>query len=691
MSKVRFSIAAFLWVCSVLPVSSAVGSDDLWTRVQPILVRQCWKCHGKEKQEGDLRLDQSSEDSADLSSVIRPGEPDASELLKRITATDDTRMPPMGAPLSTAEIELFRGWILAGAAGSDSSNGTHWAFVPIRRHTGGAAVGNTGQIDEFVVGKLRDHGHRPAPAAQREQLVRRLSLDLLGLPPRAEDLRNADGRPGWYSQLVDKYLSDPAFGERWGRHLLDVARYSNSSGYEADTPRQIWAYRDWVINSINRNDPFDQFVIEQLAGDLMPTPTVDQRIATGFASNGMLDPGLRWESIMDQVDLVGAGLLGLTVGCARCHDHKTDPLSQEEFYQLFAFFNEANSAPFEFEREGEKLQSLSLQSAPQPTHVFVRGDPTQPGQQVATGTPKFLPPLTPRNPSAADRLDLAKWLFLEDHPLTSRVTVNRIWQRLFGRGLVAAENDFGRQSPPPTHPELLDYLAQRFIETGWDRKRLIREIVRSSTYRQDSLRREDPDAPENELLGRQLRVRLEAEIVRDIALSVSGLLSREFGGPSVFPHQADGVLDFRATPAKWEPSPGNGRYRRGLYTWNWRLTPHPHTLLFDGPDGTKSCTCRNRTIVPTQALTRLNDPMYFEAATALRDRLARHSDLQLHIESKQRVRQLYLWTLSRIPSESEEKVLLELLAAEEFSGHPDRAWLAVCRVLLNLDELIVRP
>jgi len=610
----------------------------------------------------------------------------------------------------------------------------HWAFQPVRRHAVPEGPGRT-VIDRFVRDRLASRrlaSSRPAPDTVQ---VRRVTLDLIGLLPTAESVESylEDRRPDRWERLVDRLLASPHFGERWGRHWLDLARYADSSGYEADTPRQIWPYRDWVIDAWNADMPFERFVTEQLAGDLLPGDGVSQKIATGFQCNVIYDRGVRYEAIVDQVQTVGSVFLGLTLGCAQCHSHKTDPVSHEEFYRLYAFFNETTMERLPLPgfdpgyRDGLVVAkdpkkdpkkdrpsgpaTLVLKLAPQPTHIFEQGDPAQPGQKVATGFPAFLPVGDVRGPAAPppSRIDLARWILSDQNPLSDRVTVNRVWQRLFGRGLVETENDFGMQTPPPLHPELLDHLALEFREHRRRFKPLIRLIVLSATYRQSSRVRADLSAVDagNRLLGRQRRLRLEAEVIRDISLQAGGILSTKMKGPSVFPDQSAGVLDARATAATWTPSSGEDRWRRGMYTWHWRLTPHPLKPLFDAPEGVTSCTRRDRSNVPVQALALLNDGSFYTAARGLGGWGWKRGQ-----ENSERVDALFSRCLSRCPSQIEQAVLLNLLAdqrrtlvgdvpacrailgidaAAAGNGLVDRAaWVLVARAVLNLDEFFTR-
>ena len=744
-------------MCDEAVHEKAGGRIGYTQHIRPIFVSRCLRCHGSENQEADLRLDIRVPHRA-----VVPGDADQSELIRRVISTDaEERMPPEGRPLSDEEVALLRRWIDEGAAGQPERApvaSDHWAFQPIDQPAI-PAVKNTAwpqnSIDHFVLARLEHDGITPSPEAAPETLIRRLSLDLLGLPPAWTDVASfvADDDPNVYKHLVDQLLVSPHYGERWARHWLDLARYADSSGYEMDRPREIWRYRDWVIDALNRDMPFDKFVVEQLAGDLIPNASVEQQIATGFHCNAMLDPGVRWESVIDRVNTTGSVLLGLTLECGQCHDHKTDPLTQREYYELYAFFNEAAIHPLDLgspdqiarrdsiQAEIDQLEeqlgkntssdeaaersdleaaitklkeqlpkiptSLVMKTAPQPTHIFVRGDHAQPGEQVTPAVPAFLHSL-PESESY-DRMDLADWIVNEQNPLTARVTVNRVWQRYFGRGLVDTVTDFGMQTPPPTHPELLDWLASEFISNGWSLKHLHRLIVTSATYRQSSASRPDLALvdPRNLRLARQRRLRLEAEIIRDVSLSVSGLQKHRIGGPSVFPYQPDGILNNRATPATWTISAGEDRYRRGLYTWVWRLTPHPMLPLFDAPDLVTACARRDRSNVPVQALTLLNDPAFVECARALATRILKEDAPS----DDQRLVSLFRHCLSRNPQTDEldiaRKSLAEQVAAFEnrpedvaqvvgsaalpsVLPHRQAAWIAVCRVILNLDETITR-
>jgi hypothetical protein len=727
-------------------------------------------------------------------------------------------MPYKKTPLPDAQIETLARWIDEGAkapADEAPESVKHWAFVaPVRAPV--PEVKQSGwprnDIDRFILARLEQKKIKPSPPADRVTLIRRVSLDLIGLPPtpaEADAFVN-DQRADAYEQLVDRLLASPHYGERWARHWLDVARYADSNGYSIDAPRAIWKYRDWVIDALNRDLPYDQFVIEQLAGDLLPDATQEQKIATGFHRNtqinqeGGIDPEqFRIESVLDRVNTTGTAFLGLTVGCAQCHDHKFDPISQREYYQLFAFLNNqdepdldtatpeefakreayraktktieagldryadsivpkqaaweaslteeqraklkdevqtallllpaqrneeqtknAHAAFLEYDAGYKQLQkqldkfkkdeprittTMVLQERMQPreSYVFIKGDFTRKGDPVTPAVLHVLQPMPPTEQPT--RLDLARWIVAPQNPLTARVMINRVWQQYFGRGLVETENDFGTQGSPPSHPELLDWLAAELIAQKWSLKAMHRLIVTSAVYRQSSHVRPDlanVDA-NNKMLARQTRLRLDGEIVRDVSLSASGLLNPKIGGPSVFPPQPDGVMTLGQSKREWMASQGEDRNRRGMYTFFWRATPHPALMVFDSPDGMSACTRRPRSNTPLQALTLLNSQAFVEFSQALAARVLKDEAGS----DRKRIERAFRFCLSRKPVPAERQRLRDLLNKElaAFRKTPDEAaavvsrkrdsksdlaqlaaWTAVSRVLLNLDETITR-
>lgn len=606
----------------------------------------------------------------------------------------------------------------------------HWSFIKPHtppRPAPSAGAGNP--IDDFIAARLEAEGLSPAQQADRTTLIRRLFLDLIGLPPTPEEIDEflADAEPDAAERLIDRLLASPHFGEKWAVRWLDLARYADTNGFEFDAVRTMWLYRDWVIDALNRDMPFDQFTVEQLAGDLLPDATDSQHVATGFLRNSPVATDTvthRYDMLVDRVNTLGATWLGLTFGCAQCHDHKFDPLTQREYYQLYAILNnavdEVSGASYagsvitaRSPLNGESATTLVLEERTQPvaTYLKIRGSATDDGEQVEPGFPGFLHP--PRC-GERDRLALACWLIDEDNPLTARVAVNRLWDALFGAGLVRTSDDFGTRGEPPSHPELLDWLAIEFQQTGWSSKRMIRRLASSATYRRSShvspelLERD----PQNQWLARGGRFRVEAELIRDIALAAAGRLSSSLGGPSVFPWQPAGTsenVEFAAFP--WIVSPGEHRYRRGLYTHWKRRTLYPSFAMFDAPNRTSTCTRRDRTTNPLQALVSLNDPVFFEAAVHLGGRMLDETDGS---PAAAIVRGFRL-CVGRPPTEP-ERALLQNLYAEEHNrlchdeaaavalvGGPNvRArfprrnlaeWAAcavVANVLLSLDETMTR-
>jgi mono/diheme cytochrome c family protein len=717
--------------------------------IQPLFTRSCVECHGPAKQRVGLRLDSPAgvREGGNSGPVIVPEKSVESRLIHALTGTNDLKlMPPKEPRLSKAELARVAAWIDQGAKfPADKvpvAKTTHWSFRPVRAPAPPAVRQSEwprNPIDAFVLARLEKEKIVPSPAADKVTLLRRVSLDLTGLPPTSEEVDDflKDSSADAYERVVERLLRSPRFGERWGRHWLDLARYADSNGYSIDSPRTIWPYRDWVINAINRDLPFDRFTIEQLAGDLLPGATTDQKVATGFHRNtqineeGGIDPEqFRVESVVDRVNTTGAVWLGLTVGCCQCHNHKFDSLSQKEYYQFFAFFNNQDEPtlplgppppkadpPPKGKKGPQGLTTMVLEerATPRETHVHIGGDFTRRGVKVTPGTPSVLPP-PPAKRQAADRLDLAKWLVSADNPLTARVSVNRVWGVYFGTGIVETENDFGTQGTPPSHPELLDWLAAEFMRRDWSLKELHRLIVTSATYRQSSDARSDLETidPRNRLLARQVRLRLEAESVRDVCLAAGGLLDHRVGGPSVFPPQPEGVFRFTQVNRTWAPSEGPDRYRRGMYTYFWRAAPHPALLSFDAPDAGTTCTRRNRSNTPLQALTLLNDAGFTEYAAGLAARILRDGAAT---ESEQ-VDRAFRLALGRAPTDAEQDRLTAFLSKQRahYAAHSEEvpplldgagpagkalakqdgpavdkaALVLLARVVLNLDECITR-
>ncbi|MBL8867162.1 MAG: DUF1553 domain-containing protein [Planctomycetia bacterium] len=723
MFDLRLGIVFVLLLSSNL-VAAEPDAVDFSRDIRPILSNHCFKCHGPATQKAKLRLD--LRDAAMKNDAIVPGKPLDSEIIARIVAKDDSRMPPpeVGEGLKPEQIEKLKKWIASGAEYTP-----HWAFVPPVRQD--PPANGLGAIDHYIRQRLDRMKLAPSPEADRPTLIRRVSLDLTGLLPSPAEVDDfvRDPAPDAYEKLVDRLLASPHYGERQARHWLDLARYADSNGYTIDGARIIWPWRDWVVKALNADMPFSQFTIEQLAGDLLPNPTLEQRIATGFHRNtsfneegGTDAEQFRVERIVDRTNTTAAVWLGLTMGCAQCHDHKYDPVSQKDYFRLYAYFNNCDEPTVtiggspDLEKKIAELQAkiaqlqkvgdqpgvdktkaeikkvqgkipsslvLKERAKPRESYVQIRGDFLRKGDVVSPGTPSALP-----SEKGQTRLDLAKWLVSRRNPLTARVVVNRYWQQFFGRGLVETENDFGMQGSLPTHPELLDWLAVEFMEpkagTPWSSKRLHKLIVMSGTYRQASHGRKDTDVrdPRNLYLSRQSRLRLEAEGIRDAALTASGLLSRKIGGAPVYPPQPTEVFSFTQSKHPWPESKGEDRYRRGLYTYIWRQSQHPLLTTFDGADAQTACTKRNRSNTPLQALHLANDPAFVEFAEGLGKRIVKEGPA----DDAGRVRAAYRICFGREPNDAErERVLQYAMSLPE----SDR-WNAVGRVLLNLDEFITR-
>ncbi|HAB15132.1 MAG TPA: DUF1549 and DUF1553 domain-containing protein [Verrucomicrobiota bacterium] len=604
--------------------------------------------------------------------------------------------------------------LLAGAwcrASEPSAAAEHWAFrspqaqmVPTVKQSSWVRS----PVDAFVLAKLERERVAPSAEADRPTLLRRLCLDLIGVPPTPEevDAFMADSTPDAYAKHVEQLLASPHFGERWGRHWLDLARYADTSGYQIDRERPwAWVYRDWVIRSFNRDQPFDQFTVEQLAGDLLPNATSDQRVASGFHrltlsnhEDGVDAAEFAVKAKVDRVATTGLVWLGLTLGCAECHSHKYDPVSQREFYQMYAFFDGAEECEVDVEPGVKAYSFRERPKAPQ-TFVHVRGDFLRTGEEVR---PAFLSAvshdalkLTEANEaqslqsnSASDqrptRLDLAQWLVSAENPLTARVAVNQLWLHLFGRGLVATTEDFGVRGEPPSHPKLLDWLAREFVASGWSRKHVLRLILNSSTYRQASFARPElaERDPQNRWLARQNRIRLEAEILRDSALEVSGTLESSVGGRSFRPPMPADVKWLGTAGAwSWTDDSGPVLQRRSLYIFSQRTVAHPLLPTFDQANPNEACTRRDRSNNALQALTLLNNATFADAAWALADRVVR----ECRSDTSEQIQWAFRLCFGRVPLAAEQ-TRLEKLFANVHTRSPSEALFVVAQTLLNLDE-----
>jgi hypothetical protein len=715
--------------------SAAVDFD---THIRPVLAGTCLRCHGGVRELGDLHLGdlhlgEASRALAPAKSgrrAIVPGDPKASELLRRIADGGPDRMPPDGEPLTPAQVEAFRRWIRAGAPVTPL-----WSHRPI---DSGTLVGEEPaespsswprrELDRLVLAGLRRAGLAPAPDAERSTLLRRASLDIIGLPPTVAELDAflGDSAPDAYERMIDRLLASPHFGERWARPWLDLARYADTQGYEKDERRTIWAYRDWVITALNADMPYDRFLTLQMAGDLLPDASDDDRLATAFHRNtltntegGTDDEEFRMAAVFDRVTVTTNALMGITLQCAQCHGHPYDAYSQEEYYRFVAFFNQTEDAdrgdetpiltlrsPGYRERSEETTTVPVLRELPADrqriTHFLDRGSLRSPKHAVTPGTPAVLPPMPEGAP--ANRLGLAAWMTAPEHPLTDRVAVNRVWETLFGRGIVETVEDFGTQGSRPDDAALLDHLVLRFRAEGRSLKALIREIATSATYRQsaiasDAARRVDPD---NRLWSRAPRYRLEAEAVRDSALAVSGLLSRRLYGPSVMPPQPAGIWAVVYSGDQWTESVGEDRYRRAIYTFWRRSSPYPSLIAFDAPSREVCSPRRGRSNSPLAALVTMNDPAFVEAARALATTALAAAEGD---DSPTIAGRLLRMALLRDPLAAETERLVALVAEEEarFIADPESAnrlvgaadprlaaWTVVASVILNLDEFLSR-
>jgi len=700
--------------------------------VLPILASKCYACHGVDERQrkAKLRLDVKEVAFAERDGVraIVPGKPGESALVSRIfSAEKDEVMPPpgKGRALSDVEKTILRRWVAEGAVYRE-----HWAFSkPSRPEVPKAAAWAANEVDRFILAGLEARGLEPQSPASKGELLRRATLDLTGLPPSVEELDAflSDKTPGAYERVVDRLLASPRFGERLAAWWLDGARYGDSHGYDNDLENSQWPWRDWVIRAFNANKPFDEFTIEQLAGDLLEEPTNDQLIATGFNRNhrintegGAIDEEWRTEYVIDRVETMGTVWMGLSLGCARCHQHKYDPLSQKEFYQLFAFFNNLEEKGFINNLRGSaeprvaykanpKVQVMIMREKEKPraTRVLVGGQYDSPGEEVQPGLPAFLPPLPPGEKMG--RLGLARWLVSGEHPLTARVVVNRIWEQLFGSGIVKSVENLGVQAEWPSHPELLDWLAVDFASGGWDLKAFIRKLVLSSSYRQSHVvdaKRLRLD-PENRYLSRGPRLRLQAEMVRDQALALSGLLVERVGGPSVKPYQPAGLWEEVEKRGKFKRGNGQDLYRRSLYTNIRRTVAPPSMLLFDMPSREVCTVQRARTNTPLQALALMNEVTYVEAAKKLAERMMGQG-----ATAGERIAWGFRSATQRAPDGEELRVLLagyerrlerfkaspqsavkllgrgEAKVSEKLSPVELAAMTTVAGVLLNLDEVI---
>lgn len=717
-------IAVIAYTCSFPTTKAGLSTNevDYNFHIRPILSDKCFVCHGpdeKERQEG-LRLDTEAGAYAALKGqpnhfAIVPGSLEKSEVWKRIISDDPSEVmptPESNLRLTQDEIDLIGKWIEQGAAYKK-----HWAFIPpsspeLPRVKQEEWANN--EIDYFVLEKIQSVGLQPNEEAEKALLLKRVAFDLTGLPPTLELQEKflKDDAPDAYEKVVDELLSSKHYGEKMAIHWLDVARYADSHGYQDDGLRTMWPWRDWVIHAFNENYPYNKFVTWQLAGDLLPEKNKEALLATGFNRNhkitqegGVIDEEYRIEYVTDRTNTFGKTFLALTFECAKCHDHKYDPISQADYYSAFAFFNQVPEKglvgdislasladPPKMKITDEDVENIltfiNLQDTI-PVEVMVMKDsvgirPTQILNRgvydAKTDTVTFN---TPKDVLAFDttkfeqnRLGLAKWLVDEQNPLTARVFVNRVWQELFGRGIVATSGDFGMQGELPTHIELLDWLAIDFQENGWDIKRLVKTMVLSATYRQSAeVKKQHLDIdPENMYLARASRLRLTAELVKDHVLASSGLLNPEIGGPSVKPYQPDGVWETatsgRGELAQYIQDHGDDLYRRGMYVFIKRTVPPPVMLMFDASNRDQCEVRRLNTNTPLQALVMLNDPHVLEASRVLAEKLVQKEE---NLEEK--IEEAFSRIICRPIKAKEKTLLLDYFESEKqyFMAQTDAA------------------
>ena len=792
-------------------------------QIRPILSENCIACHGPDEKgrKGKLRLDDEQDAKRDRKGdfVILPGKPEQSELIKRIESTDpDDVMPPpkQHKTIPPAQLALLKEWIRQGAPW-----GRHWSYEPVVRPTV-PANGENNPVDAFLADRQKKEGLTWSAEAPKSVLIRRVALDITGLPATPAEVAQLAAAP--HADVVAHFLAKPAYGEHWARQWLDLARYADSAGYPSDPGRTIWAYRDWVIKALNRNQPFDQFVIDQLAGDLLPNPTEDQIIATAFHRNtmtqnegGTSDEEFRNAAVIDRVNTTYAVLMGTTMACAQCHTHKYDPITITEYFRSYAFLNQsadsdkkdesplheiyppgvkakrdqwmkesaaaeavfkpakpnptwlagyeewlaknpkladkALKAAFDAPKEkrtkaqdnllrqhyvrnvspatkverakADALKKQIADSAPvtvpimqdlvgekrRKTFVQLRGNWQALGDQVDEGVPTHLARWDEAYPK--NRLGLARWIVSRDNPLTARVTMNRLWESVFGVGIVRSSEEFGSQGDLPVHPELLDWLASEFVASGWDTQKMLSLLLNTRAYRQSSAsdaKRNERD-PDNRFVARGPRFRPSGEMLRDQALAVSGLLSAKMYGAPVRPMRPNMGLSIAfGGSGDWMTSTGEDRHRRSLYTETRRSTPYPSFATFDAPNRETCVIRRDRSNTPLQAFVTLNDPVFVETSQALARRLLKEGGAT----DESRLKLAYALCLSREPDAGELKTLKALLAkslaeyradvglatkmATEPLGPADKgadlpnlaAWTAVSSVIMNLDEFLMR-
>lgn len=745
-----------------------IGEIKFNRDIRPILADRCFHCHGpdKNKRKANLRLDiakglQNPFKLRNGSFTLKPGSLNESELWHRITTKNTEEvMPPADShkqSLNSEHKKLIKKWILKGAKYEE-----FWAFSKIKKPEipkFNKSSWYDRPIDAFVMRKLESSNLMPKHETDKRTLIRRVTMDLTGLPPSRKEIHSflSDDTPNSYENLVDRLLKKPQYGEHMTKYWLDLVRFADSNGIHHDHYRNMTPYRDWVIRSFNENLPYDDFIKYQLAGDLYENPSIDQLIASGFHRLHMIiDTGTRLpeesfvRNVIDRVTSVGTAFMGLTLECAVCHDHKYDPIKMKDFYSLFAFFNNIDVAPEtdasdgphfkrgiqvpfinlttnEQEKQLDKLNSKLLnlkkrasevrnimtgsspsfwqkernnienaqkelseiksnfllgipaamimqeRSEVRPTHILIGGSYESPGKEVSRSTPSFLPPMKTSN-TIATRMELANWFIDKNNPLTSRVTVNRFWQQLMGVGIVKTSEDLGAQGEWPSHPDLLEYLSWKFLESGWNVKAIIKEIVMSKTYMQssDAPPSEFFNDPENRLLSRASRYRFDSEVIRDQILATSGLLNFKLFGKSVKPPQPKGIWEAVVLPStypnRYVPDVGNDIFRRSLYTFWKRSIPHPQMTILNAPTREFCVSRRERTNTPLQALLLMNEPEYMKAARNLALKI-------VNLKLKEPITFTYETITSQIPDDTELRFLKDALIdlEKEYNSYPNLA------------------
>lgn len=765
-----------------ITASTLCRAVEFETQIRPILAQRCLGCHGPKLAMHGLRLDSRAAALKGGESGVPAfiaGNSSRSLAYRYIAGLDkDTKMPPGGNPMPDSEIRLIQQWIDAGAEWPDSGpvtaapvdekfrrGKTHWSFQSVQASSTPLVKDQKwirNPIDSFILAKLEAQGWKPAPSAAPQQLLRRIYLDLTGLPPTLTE-QDEFAKNGSLDHVIENLLDRPEYGERWGRHWLDVVRYGESNGYERDGHKpQVWKYRDYVIRSIQSDKPFDRFLTEQIAGDELDSVNTETLVATGFHRLGPWDdepadpPTDRFDQLDDIISTTSQAFLGLTIGCARCHNHKFEPLTASDYYSMIAVFNglerprngrteldmpvgtreelqreaaretrmqplrdeiKKRKTPFQtkekdweskipadvkteiaaLENQIEEIRKqtpdlprgyfLHEPKAPAVTHLLVRGKPSALGPEVPPAVPGILakqqPPFEQAHNTSGRRLSFAKWLASRDNPLTARVIVNRVWMWHFGEGLVRTPSDFGLMGQRPTHPELLDYLANRFIEEGWSIKKLHRLILTSNTWRMSKQVNAEYQAkdPENRLLWRMHYKRLEAEAIRDSMLAISGKLNRTMYGPSVFPAIQPAALEGSSDPDKiWKASPEEDGNRRSVYVFLKRSLILPMLDMLDLCDTARSAAQRMTTSVPTQALTLFNGDFVNQQAAYLAAKLRREAG----DDPKAQIELGYRLALSRKPTATEMSTMLDFIKSKEGNQALEQA----ARVILNLNEFV---